>query len=244
MGRIARRQARTSMCGQFCVFPHVRPRTLPPNGNPAQHIRPARPCMWPPLRFSPCRCEVSVGEQVAQVKVVGHLEQCQHVLHVRPGLALSPTPHRVRIGPDPAGNLRPRQIRLLPEAPQPLREVVGEVAGNSGVLSANSRHCRRPSMKLSSRYDGASGHLQVSGRKVACSVCNCLCRSFRKARPLLAVCIPGVGDGAVVGCVPASVTLAQARHCADVQRGSRVGRSAALGRVMEDPAPPCMRGSD
>ena len=57
--------------------------------------------------------------------------------------AFSPTPYGVAIGLQTAGNLRPRQTRLLLEPPQPFREVVGDDVGSSTVtcaLSAWRRH--------------------------------------------------------------------------------------------------------
>ena len=48
--------------------------------------------------------------------------------------------HRLAIGPEAAGTLRPRQPRLLPEPLQSPRKVVGEDIDHSGVVYALSRH--------------------------------------------------------------------------------------------------------
>ena len=53
---------------------------------------------------------------------------------------LPPPPYGVGMGPQAAGDLRPRQAGLLLEPLQAMREVVGEAVGDSPVVSALSRH--------------------------------------------------------------------------------------------------------
>ena len=58
---------------------------------------------------------------------------------------LPPAPHGFGIGPEAAGDLRPRQAGLLLEPLQPLREVLRKVVGHSAVVDALSRHGADPS---------------------------------------------------------------------------------------------------
>ena len=115
---------------------------------------PVGPCMRQFLRFSsaaaatpyrPTRWSPSVGEQVAETQASGKLQQRLPVLVVGPRSAISPSPYGVAIGLQPAGDLRPRQARLLLEPPQTLREVGGDVVGFSLVEYALSRHRTKPS---------------------------------------------------------------------------------------------------
>ena len=84
-----------------------------------------------PLRFRACSPSPSLarrslfGEWVAESKVVGQVQKRFRVMLVGPHPGLPPTPYGVVAGPQAAGNLRPRQARLLLE---PLREVVEEDA--------------------------------------------------------------------------------------------------------------------
>ena len=71
---------------------------------------------------------------MAEAQAVGQLQQGFPVLMVGPEPAISPTPYGVAIGLQAAGDLRPRQARLLLEPLEPLREVVGEDVGSSAVL--------------------------------------------------------------------------------------------------------------
>ena len=77
---------------------------------------------------------------MAEAQAVGQLQQGFPVLMVGPDPAISPTPYGVAIGLQAAGDLRPRQARLLLEPLEPLREVVGEDLGSSPVMCALSRH--------------------------------------------------------------------------------------------------------
>ena len=61
-----------------------------------------------------------------------------------PHSLIPPTVHGVGIGPQAAGDLRPRQARLLLEPLQPLREVVGEDVDYSAVAGVLSRHGAGP----------------------------------------------------------------------------------------------------
>ena len=96
------------------------------------------------LRFSACGCSPSLArrsllcEYVAESQAVGQIHERLPVLVVGPGPAFSPAPHRVAIGPQAAGNLRPRQAGLLLEPLQSLREVFGEDVGSSVVASVLS----------------------------------------------------------------------------------------------------------
>ena len=54
----------------------------------------------------------SVSEQVAEVQVVGHLQQRQHVLSVGTYSALPLTPYRVGESSEAAGDLRPRGVAI------------------------------------------------------------------------------------------------------------------------------------
>ena len=88
---------------------------------------------------------------MAEAQAVGQLQQGFPVLMVGPDPAISPTPYGVAIGLQAAGDLRPRQARLLLEPLEPLREVVGEDLGSSpvmcgcrGMAQALPEHSRRP----------------------------------------------------------------------------------------------------
>ena len=111
------------VCGSFCVsIPAVQPLDLLP---------------WP-----------SVGEQVSQAHGVGQLHVGFPVLTVGPDPAFSPGPHGVAIGLQPAGDLRPRQARLLLDARQAPGETPGEDGGHSAVMRSLSRHSQfhRPAL--------------------------------------------------------------------------------------------------
>ena len=110
------------------------------------HMKPA-----PPARRQPRRGQGAAQAGAAEggadqqqpetlTQVFSQLQQRHHVLHVGPHPAFSPTPYGGTIGPDAAGDLRPRRARLLLEALQALREVVGEFVGPSSVLCTLSRH--------------------------------------------------------------------------------------------------------
>ena len=92
-----------------------------------------------------CRAKVNLqavrrpNEQVAEAHAFSQLHERLLVLRVGPRLAFFPEPHRVRIGSEASGNLRPRQAGLLLEPLQPLRKVGGEVVGFSMVEYALSR---------------------------------------------------------------------------------------------------------
>ena len=84
--------------------------------------------------YSPSLARRSLfGEQLAEAQTVGQLHQRLPVLIVGPDPAISPAPYGVAIGPQAAGDLRPRQARLFLEPLQPLREVLGEGVGSSVV---------------------------------------------------------------------------------------------------------------
>ena len=95
--------------------------------------------------YSPSLARRSLfGEQLAEAQAVGQLHQRLPVLIVGPDPAISPAPYGVAIGPQAAGDLRPRQARLFLEPLQPLREVLGEGVGSSVVAIALSRHRASP----------------------------------------------------------------------------------------------------
>ena len=80
------------------------------------------------------------GQQVSEPQVVGQTQQGHLVPEMGPHPFLPPPLHGVGIGSKAAGDLRPRQVRLLLEPHQALREVVGEDVGSSAVVDALSRH--------------------------------------------------------------------------------------------------------
>ena len=84
--------------------------------------------------------DASVGEYVAEAQAFRQLHQRLPMLVVGSDPAFSPTPYGVAIGPQAAGDLRPRQAGFLLEPHEPLWEVVGEVVGSSSVVIALSRH--------------------------------------------------------------------------------------------------------
>ena len=89
----------------------------------------------------PSRLYVAVDpQQVAESLAVGQVHQRLPVVVVGPHSSVFPAPHSFGIGPEAAGNLRPRQTRFIPEPLQALREVVGEDVGSSAVMCALSRH--------------------------------------------------------------------------------------------------------
>ena len=97
-------------------------------------------------RFAP---DAPVGEQMAQAQVVGQVQQRHLVPEMGPHPFLPPPLHGVGIGPEAAGDLRPRQVRLLLEAHQALR---GSRRGRRrffccgvSAVSASSRSFRRSS---------------------------------------------------------------------------------------------------
>ena len=83
------------------------------------------------LRFRACDYSPSLarpsllGEYRAEAKTVRQGQKRFRVMLVGPHPGLPSTPYGVAVGPQAAGNLRPRQARLLLE---PLREVVEEDA--------------------------------------------------------------------------------------------------------------------
>ena len=102
------------------------------------------------LRFRPLRPQHSLlGEQVGESQVVGQGQQRHHVPRAGTHAHLPPSPYGVGIGPEVAGDLRPRQAGLLLEPLQPLREVAGEAVGDSPVVNALSRRGAGPSAELS-----------------------------------------------------------------------------------------------
>ena len=101
-----------------------------------------------------------LGEYAAEPQVVGQVQQCHLMPEMGPHPFLLPPLHRVEIGPEAAGDLRPRQARLLLEPLQPLGEVVGEVGRSSSVMDALSRHRsfrRTAVISLLLRCTGPSG---------------------------------------------------------------------------------------
>ena len=98
--------------------PFLRCRPLPPRAvAPAQSLN-----RWP------------------RPRLLGQLKQGHHVTHAGARPAQDPAPHGVGMDAESTGDLRPRQPRLLLEPHEPLREVVGEAVGLSGVVYALSRH--------------------------------------------------------------------------------------------------------
>ena len=107
------------------IFP-VQPACMPPllGFQPGRLLPPCRcAASLPGLRLwgGTASAEVSCrppswacppGEQVAQAQGVGQLQQGHHVLRAGPYPDIPPAPQRVGVGPDAAGDLRPRQPRL------------------------------------------------------------------------------------------------------------------------------------
>ena len=82
---------------------------------------------------------------VAKRSVFSQLQQRHHVPRAGPHFASSPMSYGVTIGPETAGDLRPRKAGLHLEPLQALRGVVGENVGRSAVICALLRHRAGPS---------------------------------------------------------------------------------------------------
>ena len=107
----------------------------------------ARPCVRHLLRSTamPSPPVSLLGEQVAETQRVRQVQQRHHVPHTGTTQALPPAPHGLGMGPQAPVYLRPRQARLLLEALEALREVIGKAPDSSAVMSALSRHRAGPS---------------------------------------------------------------------------------------------------
>ena len=90
------------------------------------------------------------------------------------------------VGPQAAGDLRPRQVRFLLEAHQALREIVGEDVGSSAVVCALSRHGRR-SFRRSSHGPSPAGASRPPGIRFAG-------RQPKRTLPLPPVLLPQTWD--------------------------------------------------
>ena len=105
------------------------------------------PCMAASWRFSPCgprpppgAPSPSVSEQVAEAQRVRHLQERRIVLRVGQHPLFPPAPRGLGMDVETAVYLRPRQVGLLLEPHQALREVGWEARGSSAVMNALSRH--------------------------------------------------------------------------------------------------------
>ena len=105
------------------------------------------PCMTASWRSSPCgprpppgAPSPSVSEQVAKAQRVRHLQERRIVLRVGQHPLLPPAPRGLGMDVETAVYLRSRQVGLLLEPHQALREVGWEARGSSAVVYALSRH--------------------------------------------------------------------------------------------------------
>ena len=94
------------------------------------------------LRSQPLTASL-LGEQVAEAQRASQVQQRYHVPRAGPHPLIPPAPYRVWVGSETAVQLRPREVRLLLEPHEPLREVVGEVVDSSAVVCTLSRHRAR-----------------------------------------------------------------------------------------------------
>ena len=78
---------------------------------------PARPCMWPFLRFRPLvlRAAYSDLEDMAEPQAVGQVQQRHDVPRAGAGTALPLAPHRLGMDSETTVQLRPRHARRLLE---------------------------------------------------------------------------------------------------------------------------------
>ena len=95
-------------------------------------------------RSSPCGPRPppspSVSEQVAEAQRVRHLQERRIVLRVGQHPLFPPAPRGLGMDVETAVYLRPRQVGLLLEPHQAIREVGWEARGSSAVMNALSRH--------------------------------------------------------------------------------------------------------
>ena len=105
------------------------------------------PCMMASWRSSPCgprpppgAPSPSVSEQVAEAQRVRHLQERRIVLRVGQHALLPPAPRGLGMDVETAVYLSPRQVGLLLEPHQALREVGWEARASSAVMNALSRH--------------------------------------------------------------------------------------------------------
>ena len=97
------------------------------------------------------------GEQVEEAQVFGQVQQRHQVPEMGPHSLIPPTVHGVGIGPQTAGQLRPRQAGLLLEPLQALREVLGEHVDYSAVAGVLSRHGAGPTSAQSEALRSSAG---------------------------------------------------------------------------------------
>ena len=113
--------------------------------------RPTHPYVRPFLRLRGCGRSPSpashslLGEQMAKAQIVRQVQERCKVAYAGPHPLIPPATYRVGVGSETAVYLRPRQVGLLLEPHQALREVVGKDVGSSAVVCALSRHSANPS---------------------------------------------------------------------------------------------------
>ena len=111
--------------------------------------RPTHPYVRPFLRL---RAAVAAPHRRAtpysvnrwpKAQIVSEVQERCKVAYAGPHPLIPPATYRVGVGSETAVHLRPRQVGLVLEPHQALREVLGEVVCSSAVVSALSRHGRQ-----------------------------------------------------------------------------------------------------
>ena len=93
---------------------------------------------------------------MAEAQIVSQVQERCKVAYAGPHPLIPPATYRVWVGSETAVHLRPRQVGLLLEPHQALREVLGEVVCSSAVVSALSRHGRQ-SLSRTAAIPSATG---------------------------------------------------------------------------------------